>query len=294
MNKKKIKKIHEYFLVSPSTLKILLSFKSQTEEKNKIFNILNNNKLDNLHKIHLIHNLLLAKNDNKIKLGKDNDSLTKSNNVAEQSYHSMINDNNKQEFQPNFYSSPLHENIISKDEKNRFLESMIFPKPNEEIFETSAPVFENEMESGNKKYDKDEDEIDISKVKQSFIRRISEAAGREIDDVRDLSVGDVSNDKSYVNVRNKMTNSYYTVEKPEIFQEKKRKKKYDYDSHRIIVPNLRSGRIFKNNDAPIKKPKKKFSSETSFIPLNNNDNNQRRNSAFNTQFSKMANYLLEK
>lgn len=283
MEKKKTR-IHEFYLIAPGTLKSLLSSKNHSEEKNKIIQILNDNKMNDLRKIYSIHNLLLRKDKNEEKKNEDINAA----DVENLGFH------------PSIHSSPIRDNDsdnkISKETKARILNSFVFPQLKESIFETSVPAIGNVIDYDNDKDFESETDVDISKVKNSFLRRISEAAGKNIDDVRDLSIGKVDNDKSFVNVRNRDSNSIYTVEKPSIFEEKKLKMKRkrenwgDESISDISPKQTRSGTHYKVSEKA--KKIRKLPIEKSFVHNNIPEESSRRNSNFNTQWNKMANYLL--
>jgi len=281
-------RIHEFYLIAPDTLKSLLSIKNHLEDKNKIIQILDNNRMNDLSKIHFIHNLLVTKAKNEEKKGEENQN----NNAI---------DADNLPFNPSIHSSPIRadvsDNKISKEIKARILDSFVFPKLKENIFETSVPAIGNVINYEKEKEYGSDTEVDISKVRESFLRRINEAAGKDIDDVRDLSIAKVDDNKSFVNVRNRDSNSMYTVEKPAIFEEKKLKRKRKQvnlptESMEDISPiRTRSGTHYRGSEGA-KKARKKLPLEKSFVHSNIPEESSRRNSNFNTQWNRMAQYLL--
>lgn len=219
--KKKESSIFKFFLISPQHLKTLLE-RNSNNIQSKISLILSDSDMGKSEKLFKINNLLShrpAPQTEYVEKSTEtfqhmDDVENKNKNDDEEEKEEKINDRNFFKLSKNKFSS-TDETVFHPQESS----SPRKKKTNyvEEIFSNSQW---NETSKNNRSIqDLDESELDISREKQSFLQHIADARQQDVNelDIRDLSVGDMTDDKSFVKITDRKSGEIFYVQKPKSF-----------------------------------------------------------------------------
>ncbi|KAG5666246.1 hypothetical protein PVAND_017627 [Polypedilum vanderplanki] len=231
--------VNQFYLVTPKTYQKLTSSSDLTEYEREILTLLRDKNLTNHQKLVILNNWLfqLTKreefNEKSLTIKEDVDeSITRENEVFQPSVFSSAKKKKECCNKTTIDEEKRTENTID-DESQMFIQN--FSKNPEKNLKESSNNFSNfipknyfQNQPGTSKstdVKNDVTEIDLSKELKSFVNNIKDAANRTIS-FRDLSVdkNKLLDDKSFVNLRNKLTNSIYTIPKSSGFLKRVRAK----------------------------------------------------------------------
>lgn len=198
---KKKTNVFKYYLLSPDAFKNLINLKNPIE--NRISDIINSSSKDDT-KLVQINNLI---NQNKsINSSEKNSELASQVENSESLDISIeANESNKNNFDPKTFSSP------SRKKQNSTISDI--SKSNDNIINIDST---NENNTVNSLVNNSE--IDLSREKNSFIENLKAEAGNNDLDLRNLSFDSLTNDLSYVQVRDRNNNTFYFPQKPSSYQ----------------------------------------------------------------------------